>query len=301
MESEEWSHHELIDDTYNKRFRVINCWKPVETDGKDKYLTGLAEILPQWAKQKEITKIIVYGKQDEKKYFLQAGYEEESCIEGFFNGRNAYLMSWFLNNRQISHNLQREDEILLASTKELEKVLNGTLQKREFPSEYNLRPAQTKDMNELASIFRTAFPDYYPCPNSDPNYLLKGMEKGDTYFMVLEVQEILSSNLSSKIIGVGSAEIDFVNKSAELTDCVTLPEYRGKNLMFFLLESIEHHLKELDIPFLYSLTRANSPSMNITIARLGFRYRGRQKNNCFIGTGLEDINVWVKPLKEVFD
>jgi len=71
--------------------------------------------------------------------------------------------------------------------------------------------------------------------------------------------------------------------------------------MSHLFKAIEQHLRKKEIFYLFSLTRALSYGMNITVAREGYKYMGRLKNNCIISTGFEDMNIWVKPLQPVTD
>lgn len=153
--------------------------------------------------------------------------------------------------------------------------------------------ATEEDAKGISAVLSKVFP-VYPVPTS-AEYIKKVLQSGETVFAVIQRKE------DGKIISVASAEITSAKRCAEISDCATLEEYKGHNLMCFLFIALEELLVKKDIPFLFSLTRAISPSMNITTAKLGYRYTGRLINNCIISTGLEDMNVWVKPLKPICD
>ncbi|MDH4057298.1 MAG: hypothetical protein OEU76_00970, partial [Cyclobacteriaceae bacterium] len=61
-----------------------------------------------------------------------------------------------------------------------------------------------------------------------------------------------------------------------------------------LLFKLENELTKQGINCLYSLARAESYGMNKAFFQLGYTYGGRLINNCYIFSGLEDMNVWYK-------
>ena len=111
------------------------------------------------------------------------------------------------------------------------------------------------------------------------------MQQGTTYVYIEEEGEIVS---------VASAEVNEIFHNAELTDCATLPVAAGKGYMKKLLYFLEQKLKREGITCCYTIARSESLSMNKAFSQLGYTYGGRLVNNCFIYSGLEDMNVWYK-------
>lgn len=101
-----------------------------------------------------------------------------------------------------------------------------------------------------------------------------------------------------EIVSAASAEVNSFYKNAELTDCATLQEHRKHGLMKILLEELEKELKSSGVYCVYSIARSLSFGMNAALHQLGYQYRGRLTNNCYIFDKLEDMNVWVKDLSK---
>lgn len=270
--------HQVIVDRHNRRLKVMNCL-PAK-------LNELAEKLPSLARQEQATKITIYAKKEEVDFFRSLRYVEEGSITGFFAGKNAYLLSVFPDPKRGHSSKPREaDEILKLS------LGQPMVERRMLADSLILRPAHSGDAEELANLFLAVFPQY-PTPVYDPAYIKLVMDSHVDFMLIEE---------HGKMISVASADITYENRCAELTDCATLPAYRGQSLLSHLFFALEDHLQKKNIDYLFTLTRAISPAMNITAARHGYRYQGRLINNCIISTGFEDMNIWVKPLKEVSD
>jgi hypothetical protein len=73
-----------------------------------------------------------------------------------------------------------------------------------------------------------------------------------------------------------------------------LPQAEGKGHMKKLLLLLEQKLRADGITCCYTIARSESFSMNKAFAQLGYTYGGRLVNNCFIYSGLEDMNIWYK-------
>jgi len=122
----------------------------------------------------------------------------------------------------------------------------------------------------------------------DSVFLRKTMEEGTVYVVIRQ---------DNKIMSVASAEINRLYSNAELTDCATLPTAQGKGYMKKLIVKLEKILEREGIHCLYTIARAESYSMNKVFWQLNYSYGGRMTNNCFIYSGLEDMNVWYKLLQ----
>ena len=79
-----------------------------------------------------------------------------------------------------------------------------------------------------------------------------------------------------------------------VTDCATQKYAQGKGYMKKLLLALEEKLVGDGIKCLYTLARAESVGMNKAFFQLGYAYGGRLVNNCYIYSGIEDMNVWWK-------
>lgn len=150
-----------------------------------------------------------------------------------------------------------------------------------------IRDATEKDIPQMTTLFSEVFKTY-PSPVFDTDYL-KNVMQGKTLFKVA-VQD-------GKIISIASAEMDFLNLNAEMTDCATYPEYRGKGLLTNLMYHLENDLRNKGFIALYSLCRAIEPGINKALHKLDYKYTGRLVNNCNICGGFEDMNIWVKVLE----
>ena len=104
--------------------------------------------------------------------------------------------------------------------------------------------------------------------------------------------------MRDNIVSAASAEVNSQYHNAELTDCATLTNHRKFGLMKNLLERLEAELKQNGIFCAYSIARAQSFGMNAVLHQLGYAYRGRLMNNCYIFDKLENMNMWVKDLSK---
>lgn len=120
-----------------------------------------------------------------------------------------------------------------------------------------------------------------------PAYLASSISKGTPLRVVEE---------DGRILACASADLVRRARTAELTDCATLPEARGQGLMQSVLRDLMEDLRGLGYPTAYTLARATEPGMNVAFKRLGFQWNGRMVRSCRIGSGLEDMNVWSRVL-----
>lgn len=266
---------DLIVDVQNRRVKlhVYDSSKIREMD----------QVLRKLAEESDATKLIVYGKKADVEEWQSLGYRLEGVIEGFFHGENAQMLSSYLTEeRAASVAPELAEEILALSLSK-----KGAGDEKPLPPGYAMREADPSDAEELAQLYGLVFATY-PTPMDDPAYVRKTMDEG-TRYMVVEHE--------GKIACAASAEVSERMGSAEMTDCATHPDHAGKGLLQPLFTALERKMEECGIYYLYTLTRAQSPGMNVTAAKMGYEYRGRLINNCTIFSGFEDMNIWVKPLR----
>lgn len=270
---------DLVLDRRNRRVK-LHLYQPEQ-------IAQLDLLMRQQAEEIDASKVIVYGKKADVEQWQSLGYRLEGRIDGFFQGENAYLLSLFLTReRATSAACELAEECLAIS---LSKA--GTGGDKELPPEYRIREATEQDAEELSRLYALVFATY-PTPMDDPDYIRKTMQEGTRY---------LVAEHRGTIACAASAEVSARFGSAEMTDCATHPAHAGKGLLQPIFQVLEQKMEEMGVYYLYTLTRAQSAGMNVTAAKMGYQYRGRLINNCTIFSGYEDMNIWVKPLRPVWE
>ncbi len=260
-------------DPFNKRIRI------------DDYL-GNTDLVIQKAEelvQKHHGEKLIFKVRREQLFnFFEKGFQPEAVVDAYFLGSDAYFFSKFYTvERKKNDHWITEDQIMKGVSD-----LKPGFDKVFLPSDYELKKADEGSVVELSELYKQVFP-IYPTPLKDPDYVKKTMEEGTIYYVFY---------YHGKIVSAASAEINNFYKNAELTDCATLPEHRKYGLMKFLLQELERELTEKGIYCAYSISRALSFGMNAVLFQLGYCYRGRMMNNCYIYDKLESMNMWVKNL-----
>ncbi|MBS4190901.1 putative beta-lysine N-acetyltransferase [Bacillus sp. FJAT-49705] len=266
---------EVYKDLFNKRIRVDDLCGNIPKAIKK------AESV---ANSLHAEKIIIKARKEYFVKLIEHGYQCEAVIENYFLGSNLYFFcKYCTNERRTSTQWLNEDQIV-KNVLALERNSHPILP----PSEYKLKKITIEDAKCLASLYEKVF-QIYPTPLNDPQYIENTILEGTIYYCFQHHGEIVSA---------ASAEVNSFYKNAELTDCATLPEHRKHGLMKFLLEKLEADLKENGVYCAYSIARSLSFGMNAALHQLGYYYRGRLINNCYIFDKLEDMNVWVKDLSK---
>ncbi|MCR8982750.1 putative beta-lysine N-acetyltransferase [Brevibacillus laterosporus] len=279
MESIE-NHSQIIVDIHNQRIKVM------EYDSTQ--IDAIAKTCKQQADKLGMTKLIVYARHEDLSAWSTHGFIREGILEGCIQGQNAHMLRYFVTSeRGTPKNEPLADEIMQIS---LAKQADSSVLKA-LPDDCSVRWAKLQDAEELANLYQVVF-ETYPTPMHDPEYVRNTMQ-ANTHYAVVEV--------GGRIVCAASAEVTPNWGSAEMTDCATHPDWLGKGLLQHLFVALEQHMQEMGIYYLYTITRAHSAAMNVTAAKMGYRYTGRLINNCVISTGFEDMNIWVKPLRAVWD
>ncbi|HBI03031.1 MAG TPA: putative beta-lysine N-acetyltransferase, partial [Paenibacillaceae bacterium] len=203
------------------------------------------------AKKNFFTKSFVKVRSEHWRSFLSRGFMVEGVYSGYFRGSDAYCMSFYYDERRrISNQWKKEDEIL-------QRVLRLSIQtdKPLLPDSFVLRKATSEDASILSRLYGSIFVSY-PTPVHDPAYLSSVMEEGSLFYIVEKEGQIVSA---------ASAEINYTDYNAEMTDCVTLPQFRGHGFMRLLIYVLGEKLKDQRIYNLYSLARSQSFGMNAAL------------------------------------
>lgn len=234
--------------------------------------------------KKEITdgtsgKIIVYTPYDSGPSIKKLGFIHEADMSGFFAGKKAAVHSLFLkDSRQFSSTEAENKQVL--------KVVNSN---NSVPGmnwgNVMFRQPSANDIQQMTNLYKRVF-NVYPTDIFESSYIKKAMQT-DYLFIVAKDGEKVVGAASAMRTGFGSAEI---------TDCAVDPAYRGKSILHGLILKLEEALISENIYHAFSITRAISTGMNMTVRRLSYSYEGTLVNNCKIATGFEDMNVWTKTL-----
>ncbi|MBU9720048.1 MULTISPECIES: putative beta-lysine N-acetyltransferase [Bacillaceae] len=224
-------------------------------------------------------KVIIYTTDKDSPKLKDCGLSLEAQMSGFFAGNNAYIYTCYLNEeRSLSKSSLENIEVLTAVRQDKKDLAICS-------HDYPISLIKDNEFEDLANLYRKVFP-VYPTNVYDPTYL---RESKDTNYIFIVAKD------KGKIIGAASA-MDTGYQSAEITDCAVDPNYRGKNILHFIIMELENALLKRGINNAFSITRAKSVGMNMTVKRLGYHFEGTLTNNCIISSGYEDMNIWTKNL-----
>jgi len=254
-------------DLFNKRIRIDDY-----SGDQNGVLELISESIPDWTE-----KLIIKAREPELAFFLANGFLKEAFVKGYFNGMDMHFIVKYLSETRSTNTKQSDEQKILG------KLLKEQIATNKTDTQL-VSLATPEDGNDLAKIYASIF-KVYPTPLDHSDYVRKTMEEGTIYVVIRE---------QHKIISVASAEINRKYSNAELTDCATLPEAQGKGHMKKLLSKLEEVLSTQKIYCLYTIARSESYGMNKAFYQLGYTYAGQMINNCFIYSGLEDMNVWYK-------
>lgn len=233
-----------------------------------------------FASKQRIGKVICNCDIKETKKFTEAEFLLEGKIDGFFNGEDAFCMSYFTSSSRKLYRNEGKEQLLLMNS----LSANNTFIYRNDRLKYRIRNANENDINGMIDLFSETF-FTYPFPICDAEYLKKTMNKRVLYKVAVD---------NNKIISVAAADLDEENLNAEITDCATYSCYRGQGILSNIIYNLEEDLRNMGYITLYSLSRAANPSINLVLSKQDYKYRGKLINNCNICGGFENMNIWVK-------
>ncbi|MVX65359.1 putative beta-lysine N-acetyltransferase [Clostridium chromiireducens] len=258
-------------DLTNKRLKILNL--------NTISLQTLKRII-HFASKLHLGKVICNCDTESFETLINAGFTQEGKIDGYFKGKDAFCMSYFINSdRKICSNFTQKNLLV----KECLNIRNTYVYSKINPV-YQIRTATENDISEMIKLFSTVFLTY-PTPIYNEEYLRQTMNDKVLYKVAV---------FDGKIVSVASAEMDKENLNAEITDCATLLAYRGKGILANIIHCLECDLKNKGFLTLYSLCRAINPSINFILSKQSYNFTGRMVNNCNICGTFEDMNIWVK-------
>ncbi|HFE45785.1 MAG TPA: putative beta-lysine N-acetyltransferase [Nannocystis exedens] len=269
---------ELFLDQYNQRLRVLNY--------RAEDVGPLVMALRRLADANGFDKIIVMASHEDWQGFLRFGYVLEAVLEYYHGGEDAFIVSKFRSQERLgSPNLMDETQMIERITADGAQAAP----RKEIPKDYSIRLARREDIFSLLELYAEIF-DSYPSPLKHASYLEHIFQKESLFAVCTH---------DGSVVAAASAELMPNKRAAELTDCATRKEARGKGLMSHLLLRLEEELCRRDYVCAYTMARARSYGMNSVFHNLGYEYTGRLINNCDIYGAYEDMNIWVKDLRSL--
>jgi putative beta-lysine N-acetyltransferase len=261
-------------DPFNRRLKVY------ELSAGD-----LSSSLPSTSSRLEelvIGKVTAYALPGENEAWEEMGFRQEAVIRGFYpESVDAHLWAAYPNPDRLCSDKEgvHQAGVVIAESKPV-------LAKRELLPGYECRVAQPTDAAEIAGLMSMVFP-VYPTP-IDESVIEEQIRTHANHFRMV-------TDPTGDTVAVASAEIDHQRSSAEMTDCATRPDCRGRGLMVHILAELEADLARLfDLTDLYTIARADEIAMNCVFSKLGYDFTGRLVNNCRMPNGWESMNVWCR-------
>ena len=193
-----------------------------------------------------------------------------------------FMAKYFSPERHLEKNQAQINKILTIAQ---EKITGGL--RDSWGHQDMISRCTPSDAGEMSSVYQRVF-QTYPFPIHDPDYLIDTMGRYIHYFCVRE---------GKTVIALASCEMDADSLSVEMMDFATLPGRRRHGYACRLLSHMEREMKRFGMLTAYSISRALSPGMNMTFAKMGYHYAGSLKNNCNISGSIESMNVWYKSLE----
>jgi putative beta-lysine N-acetyltransferase len=246
---------------------------------------GLIMALDRLAVEKGYGKIFAKIPASAWAAFKEAAFRKEAVVPGFFRGGadGLFVAKYFSLERRAA--ALRHVEALTAVVHQEPSEADGDAlqQGGAGPKPMACTPL---DAEEMARLYRRVFPSY-PFPIQEPAYLRRMMRGSVRCFAV---------RVEGTIAALAAAEIDAVNRNAEMTDFATLPRFRGHGFAGVLLCHMDEKARALGVKTAYTIARAESRGMNAVFKRGGYRYAGLLKNNSHICGSLQSMAVWYKHL-----
>jgi putative beta-lysine N-acetyltransferase len=241
---------------------------------------AILDYLVYLEENQHVRKTIIYTLLEHIETFNNYGFSMEGRISGFFQGKDAYILTKYKGSTRNESVSVDSNQQIMEIVRDDHKVVSKVRLDRKF----EISLATGNDVDALSNLYQQVF-TYYPTSVHDPDYLRTKINK-DYFFVTIKE--------NNTIVSAASAMIKPEYNSAEITDCATDPTYRGNNLLYSIILEIEKELLNRGVQTFFSLTRSQSPAMNLTVKRLGYKYEGTLINNCKIYSGFEDMNIWTK-------
>lgn len=262
-------------DTFSDRLR---CDHPNVADGG-----ALAEALKRTAQAEDRGRIVVMAPSELADDMRDADFYREGTIPGFYSGEGDCAVMGF------SVDPAREGLGFADDVAEVDAIVEAWRPRARAHAAVHTERAKVDDAPAIAALIDATF-EQYPTPSGRPDYIAEAIEDGIPFRVVRDTLH------DDGLLACASADLITEARTAELTDCATRPAARGRGIMQAILTDLMDDLRDIDYPTAFTLARARIPGVNLAFKRLGFGFRGRMRQSCRIGGGLEDMNIWSRHL-----
>lgn len=263
-------------DAYNRRLK-LHDWSPEQVA-----LVGLESILARpGVAEAQPGKVIAYARPGDSAAWSALGLQCEACIPRYFADKtSAELWATYPDP-------ERAEDLNLACAEHARTLAaSKTVKSRDLPPDLQLLTVTPADALKVEVMLRDHFADY-PTP-MEADYLATQMRDRQSHFLAAVDDQ-------GEWVALISAELNQPEQTAEISDCVTVPERRGQGLLTALIPLLEAQIEEqYGFSDFYTLARATEIGVNCAFAKNGYRYRGRLTNNCRMPKGWESIHVWAQ-------
>jgi len=227
-------------------------------------------------------KVTAYARGGHRHQWEALGFRSEGNIRGFFrDGSDAAIWAAYPQPQRGHERDKHLHDACLAAAQN-----KGLLAQTVLPPGYTSERVTPHHAAEVAALMSSVFSVYPTCLSE--RHIDQLIRSGSSFFRCIR-------NAEQQMVAVASAEMDLIRKNAEMTDCATRPDQRGRGLMAYILRQLEADLNShYQIVDLYSLARAQEVGMNCVFKKLGYSYQGRLINNCRMPSGWESMHIWCK-------
>jgi|GEM_PF-1723760 len=223
------------------------------------------------------SRVLVYATPGDQQKWAGFGFKNEGTIQGYWSAGGAACL-WARNQGE------RAKGGLEAGPPAPEKLPPSSASDPRLPAAVVCRVADVDDAMAIGNLLRQVFP-HYPIP-ADPGVIRYALASG-------QVHGRLIRHAAGSIVSYASVEFQPGGGSAEITDCVTLPEFRGQGMMTHLVRRL---LEDLDDVFEcrhgHSLAREDEPAMQSVLARCGWLRTGYLVNHFRVGGDWKSAYLW---------
>lgn len=245
--------------------KILKSIRQFESLAKAENYGKIFAKVPAWAQEK----------------FEKQGYKNEATVPRFYRGK---IAGCFMAKFFDPHRVENKKSLETRETIGLAKSKAGSPEKIIAPKDLKVIKLNEKDADNLAELYGKVFKSY-PFPIQSSKYILKTMDEDVDYFGIYK---------GKKLVAASSAEKYPLYSNVEMTDFATDPDFRGEGFALYLLNEMEEEMEKQKIFTWYTIARSLSPGMNITFAKLGYKFAGTLVNNTNICGNLENMNVWYK-------
>lgn len=257
----------VVDDPFSDRIR---CDHPECSDG-----AALGDALRDLAEEQGRGRVVALVPERIASDLIETGYHLDGVMPGFYRGEEDCAVLGLATKAArapLAHPVEVAAVDELIKSAPAPRVREKVWTERALPC----------DAADVAALLGSTFEDY-PTPSSDPAYVRSQIEEGVPFRVVRDEGEL---------VACASADLVRSAETAELTDCATRPDHRGRGYMQFILADLIDDVGRLGYPTVFTLARARVAGVNLAFQRLGFELRGRMNQSCRIGDGIEDMNIW---------